>query len=118
MSGINRGGPRDRPSEGKAIQTNSIISDRTKRGMVNVFWDEKKAQFDPEDARRFAHTLMREADNAETDAQLFGLFTQKLNLTDAHAYRILYEFRLARARREQNAGLRPQENFDKEGAGR
>lgn len=96
-----RGEPRD-----DIIHTHSIVSHRTKRGVVVVEWGSMAGQFDPEDARVFAHTLLREADNAETDAFLYETLADKIKAPPHVIGGFLEEFRKDRARREQLAGLR------------
>lgn len=89
------------------IHTHSIVSHRTGRGIVVVEWNGQAGQFDPEDARVFAHTILRECDNAETDAFLLQFLQQKIGLDLPAVFGVLVEFRRERARREQLAGLRP-----------
>ncbi len=98
--------PRPREQSGEMIHTHSIVSHRTKRGVVVIEWGAMAGQFDPEDARVFAHTLMREADNAETDAFLYEILADKINAPPWVIGGFLTEFRADRARREQRAGLR------------
>jgi hypothetical protein len=88
------------------MHTHSIVSHRTKRGMVMVEWLGDTAQFDPEDARRFAHVILRECDNAETDAFVYE-FVTGLEVTDEAAWAMISGLRTHRARLEQAAGLRP-----------
>jgi hypothetical protein len=102
--------PRERKRDPDVIHTHSIVSHRTGRGRVVVEWGEMVAQFDPEDARVFAHTLMREADNAETDAFVFSEF-QKF-LAPAQMGVLITSLREERARREQAAGLRRKADGD------
>ncbi|HTA46361.1 MAG TPA: hypothetical protein VK789_28155 [Bryobacteraceae bacterium] len=98
--------PRKHPKDPRDIWTHSIVSHRTGRGFVVVEWNNEVGQFDPEDARHFAHTLMREADNAETDAWVYSLLKDKLKLDDHMMAAIITDFRTDRARLEQLAGLR------------
>ncbi len=86
------------------ITTRSIVSHRTRRGVVIVEWGSMSGQFDPEDARAFAHTLLREADNAETDSFLFDWVKNFAN--EQAATGMVVEYRAHRARLEQLAGLR------------
>jgi hypothetical protein len=99
--------PQEFPRDPNIIHTHSILSHRNTRGYVVVTWNGETAQFDPEDARAFAHTILRECDNAETDAFLYGFL--KVNVeADARMLAILItEYRKYRAKLEQNAGLRP-----------
>lgn len=98
--------PREREKRDDILHTHSIVSSRTKRGVVVVEWGDMAGQFDPEDARVFAHTLLREADNAETDAFLFEIMTDKVKAPPHVVGGFLEEFRRDRAQREQRAGLR------------
>lgn len=98
--------PRERVKDPSVLHTHSIVSARTKRGIVVIEWGEMGGQFDPEDARVFAHTLLREADNAETDAFLFEIMTDKVKAPPHVVGGFLEEFRKDRARREMAAGLR------------
>jgi hypothetical protein len=104
--------PRSRSKDPLVISTSSIVSHRTGRGVVVIGWGQMVGQFDPEDARRFAHTLLREADNAETDAFLYSHFKCGLGLTNKQLAVLLTEFRVQRAKLEQLAGLRSKERGD------
>jgi hypothetical protein len=88
------------------IHTRSIVSHRTGRGVVVVEWNGQGGQFDPEDARVFAQTILRECDNAETDAFLYSHF-KEFGFNDGQLAVLITEFRKYRARLEQRAGLRP-----------
>ena len=92
------------PPEPGMMRTASIVSHRTGRGVVVIEWGGEKGQFDPEDARVFAHTLLREADNAETDAFVYSEFQKFLD--PAQLGVLITNFRTERARREMLAGLR------------
>ncbi len=96
--------PPDLPRDPAHIWTRSIVSHRTGRGVVVVNWGDQSGQFDPEDARVFAHTILRECDNAETDAFLYNHFKEFLNGNQLAV--LLTEYRKHRARLEQAAGLR------------
>ena len=76
------------------------------RGVVVIEWNAESGQFDPEDARVFAHRLLREADNAETDAWLYNFFRTRVELDANRLGQFITDFREARAKREMNAGLR------------
>jgi hypothetical protein len=102
--------PRERKPDPAMIHSHSIVSHRTGRGVVVIEWGDMGGQFDPEDARTFAHTLLREADNAETDAFVYSEFNKFLNPNQLGA--LITEFRTARARREQLAGLRRKDRGD------
>lgn len=93
------------PPDPGMIHTHSIVSHRTGRGIVVVEWNGQAGQFDAEDARVFAHTILRECDNAETDAFLYSHFKDYLD--DQQLAVLIVEFRKHRARLEQRAGLRP-----------
>jgi hypothetical protein len=88
------------------IHTHSIVSHGTGRGVVVIEWNRESGQFDPEDARQFAHTLLRECDNAETDAFLFSHFKSAVGLEDAQLAMLITEYRKHRANLERLAGLR------------
>jgi hypothetical protein len=98
--------PREGVKDPAVIHTHSIISHRTARGVVVIEWGDMGGQFDPEDARVFAHTLLREADNAETDAFLYDTLKNKVQAPPNVIGGFLTEFRADRARREMAAGLR------------
>jgi hypothetical protein len=98
--------PRERKRDPAIIHTHSIVSHRTARGIVVIEWGDMGGQFDPEDARVFAHTLLREADNAETDATLYSFLKNKLQAEPHVIGGVMTDFRTERARREQAAGLR------------
>lgn len=88
------------------ITTKSIVSHRTKRGVVVLEWGDMAGQFDPEDARQFAHTILRECDNAETDSFMYEFLVRTVAVDHHAALTMLVEYRAHRARLEQRAGLR------------
>lgn len=92
------------------IHSHSIVSHRTGRGIVVIEWGGEGGQFDPEDARKFAHTLLREADNAETDAFVYSEFKKFLDPHQLAA--LITNFRTERARLEMAAGLRRKDQGD------
>lgn len=104
--------PRERKPDPAVIHTHSIVSHRTGRGIVVVEWGDMAGQFDPEDARVFAHALMREADNAETDAFVYSFLKDKIGAEPNVIGAIITDFRAERARREQAAGLRKKSQGD------
>lgn len=104
--------PRPRNPDPAVIHTHSIISHRTGRGIVVIEWGEMQGQFDPEDARVFAHTLLREADNAETDAFVYHIMKDKVQAEPHVIGGFISEFREERARREMAAGLRRKSEGD------
>lgn len=93
------------PSDESIIKTHSIVSNRTHKGIVVIAWGKIAGQFDPEDARQFAYAILRECDNAETDAFLFS-FIKKEMVSEQAAWVMMTEYRKHRARLEQLAGLR------------
>jgi hypothetical protein len=95
------------PPDPGMIHTHSIVSHRTGRWVIVVQWNGEEGQFDPEDARKFAHTILRECDNAETDAFLYSFFKRNEGLTDRQLAEMITAFRTHRAHLEQLAGLRP-----------
>lgn len=100
--------PRKHTPDPAMLHTHSIVSHRTGRGVVVIEWNNEVGQFDPEDARTFAHTLLREADNAETDAFVYQFLKDKIGLehNPAALGAVITELRTERARNEQRAGLR------------
>jgi hypothetical protein len=98
--------PPERKRDPALIETHSIVSHRTGRGIVVIGWNNEEGQFDPEDARAFAHRILREADIAETDAFLYNHFKQ-FGFKDGQLAVLITEFRKHRAHLEQRAGLRP-----------
>ena len=99
--------PQEYPPDPRTIHTHSIVSHRTGRGVVVIQWNEEAAQFDPEDARVFAQTILRECDNAETDAFLYSYFKVQAGLTAKQLAHLIVDYRAHRAKLEQAAGLRP-----------
>jgi hypothetical protein len=91
----------------RVIETRSIVSHRTGRGVVIVEWNNEAGEFDPEDARAFAHCILREADIAETDAFLYSHFKEFGAFNNQQLAFLITGFRKHRARLEQLAGLRP-----------
>lgn len=98
--------PEDHVKDPHSMWTHSIVSAATARGIVVIEWNKEKGQFDPEDARRFAHAILREADNAETDAWFYTMMKNKLKVDNETMAVIITDFRADRAKREQLAGLR------------
>jgi len=98
---------RDHPKDPSIISSHAIVSHRTGRGIVEINWNNEGGQFDPEDARRFAHELLRQADIAETDAFLYQFFKEKIGIDDGRLGQFITDFRNHRAKLEQIAGLRP-----------
>lgn len=97
----------DVPKDPGLIHTRSIVSHRTGRGAVVIEWNDEAGQFDPEDARRFALTILRECDNAETDAFLYSFMKDKVQAEPWVLAGIITDYRKYRAQLEQLAGLRP-----------
>lgn len=104
--------PREHKRDPQMLWTHSIVSHRTGRGIVVIEWGELGGQFDPEDARVFAHTLLREADNAETDAFIYDMLKNKIQAEPHVIGGVLEDFRAERARREMAAGLRKKSEGD------
>ena len=102
--------PRPRNPDPAVIHAHSIVSHRTGRGIVVVEWGGMGGQFDPEDARVFAHTLLRMADNAETDAFVYAEFQKFLDPNQLGVF--ITAFREERAKREMAAGLRKKSEGD------
>ena len=103
--------PRERSRDDPArINTHSILSHRTGRGVVVIEWGEMTGQLDPEDARQFAHVLLRMADCAESDAFVYQHFKQFLD--DNQLAVLITEFREDRARLEMAAGVRSKSQGD------
>lgn len=48
----------------------SIVSNKTKEGMVQIMWGSKGAQFPIEDARKIAFDILECAEAAQTDAMV------------------------------------------------
>jgi hypothetical protein len=85
------------------IHITSLVSSRTKEGVVQLNWGDKKAQFSAEEARKHALRIIECAEAAETDAFIVDFFVKELNQEFNHAVRILVEFRAFRdARSKEN----------------
>ena len=97
--------PRERIRDPHVIHTHSIVSHRTGRGVVVIEWNRESGQFDPEDARKFAMTILRECDNAETDAFIYSHF-KGVGLEGALLGSLITEYRKYRANLERLAGVR------------
>lgn len=96
----------DKPKDPSTIVTRSLVSAKTHRGIVVIEWGDKQGQLDPEDARRFAYTILREADNAETDSFMYKHFVEQLKVEPQAVWVLMTEYRKHRARLEQLAGVR------------
>jgi hypothetical protein len=83
------------------IHITSLVSSRTKEGVVELNWGDKKAQFSPEEARKHALKILECADAAETDAFIVDFFVKRLGQKFEQSLRILQDFRAFREERMQ-----------------
>jgi hypothetical protein len=94
------------PKPGDLITTGSLVSSETRRAAVWIRWGPMTGQFDPEDARAFAWTLLRTAANAEADAMFYSALRERTGVPESIALSALAQLRAHRAGLEQLAGLR------------
>lgn len=85
----------------ETIWITSLVSSRTKEGVVELNWGDKKAQLSPEEARKHALKILECADAAETDAFIVEFFVKRLGQEFDKALMILQDFRSFRDERLQ-----------------
>ena len=83
------------------IHVNSIVSHRTREGVVQLIWGEMQGQLSPAVARAHALKILECADAAESDAFMLDFFCKKLGAGESQAGQILLEFRKFREKREK-----------------
>lgn len=86
------------PSPRDEILVESLVSSRTRKGMVQISWGDNRAQLTAEQARRHALLILEAAEAARSDELVFSLLTQKLGLPDAQAVAVIGSMREMRER--------------------
>lgn len=71
--------PEDRIADAHTIWVESIISHRTKEGLVNIRWGNMSAQFSVKESRRHAINILEAADAAMSDSCLARYFGEKMD---------------------------------------
>jgi hypothetical protein len=87
---------------GGVIDVTSIVSSRTKEGIVQFKWNAEDGQLTPDEARAHALGIIEAAEAAETDAFLVEFLTTKLKTTFETAIVILRDFRAFREARQKD----------------
>lgn len=82
------------PEEMQKLELHTILSNRTKTGMVNLILDDKPiAQWDVAKAKTI-HAMLGEAiEAAISDELIYKFFTEKVGFDDQKASAILLDFR-------------------------
>ena len=89
--------PADKIADASTIWVESIISNRTKAGLVNIRWGNMSAQLSVKAARAHAMGILEAAEAADTDALLYRYFTTKLGSTPEMFAGFIQDFRAARS---------------------
>lgn len=92
--------PKDQDFDNK-IWVSSIVSNRTKEGMVNIQWGGKAAQMSTKEARELGLHLLEAAEAAESDAGIFHVITTKVGLPEDGAFKLLIDLRAYREEKEK-----------------
>lgn len=86
-------------AEGTILIT-SLVSSRTREGVVQLEWGDKKAQLSCEEARQHALRIMECAEAAESDAFFIEWLQTNLSFSMETAVQMLENFRSYRTIRE------------------
>lgn len=78
------------------IECISILSNRTKAGMVQLLVNDASVQLDLDKAREVVGMLQGAIEAAVSDELVFAFLTQKLGLDEGRASRALLDFRMLR----------------------
>ncbi len=84
---------------GSMICINSLVSQRTGEGVVEIVWGDKRAQLSCDEARRHAMGILECAEAGETDAFIVE-FLQKIGTSKEAALKTLVDFRAFRNERQ------------------
>ena len=88
------------------IAFSTILSQRTKMGMIEFSFNEEMSQWDLDKAREIHQMLGQAIEAAVSDTLLYQFFTQKIGFDDEKASRVLLDFR--ELRQGSRESLRPQ----------
>lgn len=83
----------DGDEEGQRVEFASILSRRTKRGMVNLTVNNESAQLDVRKAKEIHRMLGEAIEAAISDELIYTFLTVKAGFSDAEANRALLVFR-------------------------
>jgi len=83
----------DDPPEATGLEVASILSQRTKQGLVEMTLGREKVQMDLDKAREVLGFLHGAIEAAVTDQMLFAFLTEKVGLTPDSASAALLDFR-------------------------
>jgi len=78
----------------------SLVSQRTGEGVVEMQWGDKKAQFTADEAREQGHSFLECAEAAETDAFMVEFF-ESIGGNRENAIKMLLAFRTFREKRNK-----------------
>lgn len=84
-----------KPKE-QRVQIDTLLSHRTKEGMVQIIWGREKSQLDPATARQLGMQLIEAAEAAETDEGMWRFAKDHLELGDTGAAQLIGSFRAFR----------------------
>ena len=91
--------PADKTADASTIWVESIISNQTKEGLVNIRWGNLSAQLSVKEAHDHAYGILQAAEAAQTDAVLFDYFTNTLGSTPEMFAKFIQDFRAMRERK-------------------
>ena len=85
------------PEKLQNLELHTILSARTKKGMINLMLDGKQiSQWDVAKAK-VIHTMLGEAiEAAISDEMIYKFFTERIGFDDEKASRVLMDFRTIR----------------------
>jgi endonuclease III len=92
--------PEQQVADPGTIWIETILSHRTKTGLVNLRWGNLSAQLSPAQTRQHAHHLLAVADGADLEGALYEFITQS-GAPEEMAFGILAQWR--RFREERNS---------------
>lgn len=91
--------PKDRPRPGGTeFHIGTLVSNRTKEGLVEVILGDEKVQMPPAQAREIGAWFIGAAEAAETDAFIVEFMRKTVGVDDAMAVNILVHLREYRLR--------------------
>lgn len=74
----------------------SIVSAKTKEGLVQLKWGENGCQMTPEEARQHAYGILDAANAAESDSIMYKFLVDIVKLPPENAFLLFKEFRQMR----------------------
>jgi hypothetical protein len=89
----------DKKDADETIWVTTLVSSRTREGVVEFTWGEKRAQLSVQEARDHALVVLECAEAAETDAFLVHFLENELKMDFDRAVGIMRSFRSFREQR-------------------